>query len=86
MVRRSARLRNKAPEEDSGETNSLEERSQDKTLENLVKSTYELIKERIKNSRESFERNVENGEDGREKAEEFISLSSRVKDNVSKYV
>ena len=85
MVRRSARLRNKDPDQNNAKSEVLDENNGQETLENLVKSTYEFIKERVKKSRENcqsdvaIEKETETG-----KPEEFISISSRVKDNVPK--
>ena len=85
MVRRSARLRNKDPDQNSAKSEVLDENNGQETLENLVKSTYEFIKERVKKNRENcqsdvaIEKETETG-----KSEEFISVSSRVKDNVPK--
>ncbi len=84
MVRRSARLRNKAPDEDSNENEAIAQKNEQETLESLVKRTYEFIKEKVENNRETSRSVVAiEMEDGPEKAEEYISISSRVKDNVS---
>jgi hypothetical protein len=83
MVRRSARLRHEAPDEDGEENERIDKESGQETVENLAKRTYELIKEKLVNNRENSDVTVEK-EDGQEKAADFISISSRVKDHVSK--
>ena len=83
MVRRSARLRNKDPPENSGETEGLGGNNGQETLENLAKTTYQLIKEKVAKNRENCRSDVVvEREDGTGKPEEFISISSRMKDNV----
>jgi hypothetical protein len=87
MVRRSARLRNKGCDENGSENEGFDPENGQETLENLVKRTYELIKEKVENNRASSRSDVAiEKEDGQQKVEEFISMSSRVKDNVSKSV
>ena len=83
MVRRSARLRHEAPDEDGEENEGIYQKNGQETVENLAKRTYELIKEKLVNNRENSDVTVEK-EDGQEKAADFISISSRVKDHVSK--
>ena len=85
MVRRSARLRHEAPDEDGEENERIDKESGQETVENLAKRTYELIKEKLVNNRENSNSDVTvEKEDGQEKAADFISISSRVKDHVSK--
>ena len=87
MVRRSARLRNKNPDDNAGEKcEDFSVKTSQETLEMLVKRTYSFIKERMENSERSSSSRCDVGietKDTQNKAEEFISISSRVKDNVS---
>jgi hypothetical protein len=85
MVRRSARLRHEAPDEDGEENEGIYQKNGQETVENLAKRTYELIKEKLVNNRENSNSDVTvEKEGGQEKAVDFISISSRVKDHVSK--
>ena len=81
MVRRSARLRNKAPGENDEENERVSKENERETIENLAKRTYELIKEKVAKNRDSVVASEKDNE--QEKAAEFISVSSRVKDHVS---
>ena len=84
MVRRSARLRNKAPGENDEENERVSKENERETIENLAKRTYELIKEKVGKNRENLNSVVASEKDNeQEKAAEFISVSSRVKDHVS---
>ncbi|XP_028407739.1 rRNA-processing protein fcf2-like [Dendronephthya gigantea] len=85
MVRRSARLRNKNPDGNADEEcEDLSVKSGQETLEMLVQRTYSFIKERMENREKSSRCDaVIQKEDTQKKAEDFIRISSGVKDNVS---